>query len=347
MNKQKKTPIPDSNLVTILCQTWKEDTRYLKEFIEHHASIGVKDFFFIIDTYSEQFQFNFPASKEYKIQCANGVSKESKLPRRQIENYNHFIHQIKTEYVCVIDADEFLHPKTIRFLTRHKPQSIELPWRIMCPSNSEKDSDKRQLYSGIIVPQRKSISKVKDIIHVNIHGCVFKQKGKSIRYGRTIHIPVNHFYIRDSLELELSQAESAANSPEKDPHFSGRLLTMRLMHSMCIRFHEYQQHAQLSEPESNSSPIKQPSNPKTTTINEPMIYLYLFIKSIIWVSWLTRSGLTIRIRDLPTSFDKLKKSRGFPAKASTTATLAWNFVMTSIKRKAKQRQQKERLIAQS
>jgi hypothetical protein len=276
--------------------------------------MGVESFVFIADEYERPFAFEFTESTQYKILCVNGISNEHSLSIRQIENYNHYLHKIKTEYVCVIDVDEFLHPKTIEFLGRHRPQSIELPWRIMCLNVPEQRTIEGSLFSGILVPQRKSISKVKDIAQIKIHNCIFGCKGKNIGYGRCTHLPINHFYIRDAQDIELFESASFEKG-KCDSHFSGRILTMYLMHAMCIRFHEYQEVFELSDFEQDQLLVEQPNSVKKMVNGDSIVYLYFFAKFVLWISALIGIGFGVRIRDFPKALNKFEKSESHLAKS--------------------------------
>ena len=96
-------------MITLMCQTWAGDTRYLSKFVSHHLSIGIKSFVFILDKYKKTFEFNQFDWSHARITVVDGVSTKHELWQRQQENYNYWIKLIQTEYVCILDNDEFLH----------------------------------------------------------------------------------------------------------------------------------------------------------------------------------------------------------------------------------------------
>ena len=115
-----------------MCQTWAGDTQYLNKFISHHLSVGITSFIFILDKYKGTFEFSQIDWNHSSISVVDGVSTKHELWLRQLENYNYWIKLVRTQYVCILDNDEFLHPDTLDFLIDHKPQCINLPWKMLC-----------------------------------------------------------------------------------------------------------------------------------------------------------------------------------------------------------------------
>ena len=277
-------------MLTIMCMVWERDERYLAEFIRHHSDMGISNFLFIIDEYRIPFNSYgnaIPISDAYSIEHVRGISTQHSLVLRQRENYNYYLHRIRTEYVCVIDVDEFLHAKTLNFLKKHKPQSISLPWRMMVYNEKTKKIPKNYLYSGILIPQKKSISKVRDIHIVTEHECTFKYKGKTIGYQNCTHIPISHFYIRDMQDIQDMEEFS---SDTFDNHCKSRLSTMALFYVMCNYIYEHQVYINLSDNGNTKTHISDENpNLEIDSINKDSLpYLYAMIKLTIWISILTQ-----------------------------------------------------------
>jgi hypothetical protein len=282
-------------MITILCQSYGLDSKYLNKFISYHSSIGICSFIFIIDEFNSKFEFTFPQSNLYKILVCPGKSKKLNNIDRQRENYNLCLGKIYDEYVCVLDVDEFLHPDTLKFLEHNRPQSINLPWRLMCLDIPEKRSTEGSSFSGFMSSQFKSISKVEDILKVGIHSCEFKRKGKTIGIQKCLNIPINHYYIRDSLDLELFQNRQS----DVDPFFSNRISTMYVIQSLCIRFCEFSHVFKLSDCGQEQLLVDSPDQSMKIINGDSIQYVYFYVKSLMWINRTTGLSPHTPIRTYP------------------------------------------------
>ena len=276
-------------MVTIMCMLWERDKKYLTEFIRHHSSIGIGHFLFIIDEYVTPFNSHgslISSLDASDIEYVWGISIKDRNVQRQRENYNYYLHKIKTDYVCVIDVDEFLHPKTLNFLRRHQPQAISLPWRMMVYNKKLKKISKRNPYSGILIPQKKSISRVRDIDKVEEHECTFKYEGKRIGYQNCTHIPINHFYIRDMQHI---QDIKKFSSNKIDKHFESRLPTMSLLYAICTQIYEHQAYINLTGNRFTDISEKYHCLATNKIKKDSLAYLYAMIKITIWISIITQT----------------------------------------------------------
>jgi len=287
---------------TIMCQIWHKDEKYLRKFISHHASIGIHSFLFIIDEYTTPFHFPDSEFKQYSASSVKGISTASDLGARQRQNYNYWIKKINTDYVCVLDIDEFLHPDTLKLLEQTNPQSINLPWRIMCVDILGKGGDEGYQYSGITVPRIKSISKVEDIRTVGVHKCTFDKHGEAIKFGKCTHIPINHYYVRDGSDLELFQSYEGS-----DRHFLSRFSTMTVMRSLCMHFSEFSQTFKLSSHDNETTGADQLKSTKNNSSEDSIQYLYLFIKAMVLMSKLNGIEYEVGIRQYPKIMRDLNK----------------------------------------
>ena len=255
------------------------DSKYLNKFISYHSSIGICSFIFIIDEYKLKFEFTFPRSNLYKILVCHGKSKKESLSGRQKENYNSCLRKVDDEYVCVLDVDEFLHPDTLEFLEHNRHQSINLAWRMMCLDIPETRSDEGSIFSGFMFSQFKSISRVEDIQEVGVHSCKFKRKGKNVGIHKCSNIPINHYYVRHSSDLEFFQSSRS----DVDVHFSSRIFAMYLIQSMCIRFCEFKQIFKLTDYSDEQLLVSCPDQLTKIINGDSIQYIYFYIKFSIWI----------------------------------------------------------------
>ena len=291
-NQQGNSAITEP-MITIMCQAWKEDWIYLPKFISHHIDIGIYKFIIIIDEYIHPLGEIFPGQFGGMIRYVDGVSSKSTLIQRQIENYNYYLPEVDSKYLCIIDTDEFLHQSTIKVLSEYRPQSLEIPWRILCAAPTKHNKTVSGKFTGIMFPQIKSISKVSDILHAGIHRCYFRNKGKSIQYGKTLHIPINHFYVRNASDLEPTIRHS---SQVHDKHFSWRAQTSIILSSMCALFGDYQVEINLKGRDITAAPSMMRGN---TIAEHNLQQLRLFFASIIWMSQITGKGFLLPIKQAP------------------------------------------------
>ena len=275
-----------------MCQTWAGDTQYLSKFISHHFSIGISSFIFILDKYKETFEFSQIDWNHSGITVVDGVSTKHELWLRQQENYNYWIKLVRTQYVCILDNDEFLHPDTLDFLIDHKPQCINLPWKMLCLNVPEKRTVYGSEFSGILVPQFKSISKVSDISKVDIHNCEFSHEGYRIGYGKCMRIPINHYYLRSLSDFNLFENSSCDNF-EQDKHFFDRSLSMLIIQVMSSRFCEFKESANLIDCDLDSEALLKdlPQSFTRLALSNSILYLYYILKIQIFASSLTGRSL--------------------------------------------------------
>lgn len=284
-------------MITIMCSVWAKELAYLREFIRFHSRIGVDSFIFIVDEYVIPFGLEYPESDMLNVTYVKGVSFHSENVQRQEENYNFYLNQVKTDYLCVIDADEFLHPQTLDFCNRHQPQRMSLPWRMMAINHIDNISCNESLYAGFLVPQKKSISKVTDIDRIGIHECIFKKKGKTLGYQSCLHIPVNHFYVRD--DQDVFNFLDYGSSHSRDPYFKKRFLVMTLISSMCSRFAEYQGYCRLSEKDQCPLPKEYCELVNKFIKSNSSQYLYVIVKIVIAASRFANVECILPIRAYP------------------------------------------------
>lgn len=144
-----------------------------------------------------------PRNKDINIRHVVGKSERKLLSQREVDNYQDCLNLVDTEYVIFMDADEFIHPKTLEILSEEKPQSMELPWMMMCISTDQETNSKGEsLYKGILAPQRKTISRTKDILTPGVHRSKLKGNGKMINYARCKDTPLYHYYVRNNADLQ-------------------------------------------------------------------------------------------------------------------------------------------------
>ena len=231
-------------MITIVCMVWEPDSKYLEKFVEHHAAIGVKEIIFILDEYSLPYKKPLPRCQCMNIKKISGKSKRTLLSQREKDNYQDCLTLVQTEYVVFLDADEFMHQDTLLMLNQHRPQSMELPWMMMCISKHPKINNKGEnLYRGILVPQRKTISRTRDIIKPGVHRSLLKGNGKMINYAECKKIPIYHYYVRNNADIE-----------EKN-HSSFEIIERRagidlIFQALCENFAEEEHYIKLTEQQS-------------------------------------------------------------------------------------------------
>ena len=289
-------------MLTILCQTFMPDSKYLNKFISYHSSIGISSFIFITDEYTQKFEFKFPQSSLYKILVVPGISNLPSCVDRQRENYNSYLEKIDDEYVCILDCDEFLHPDTLKFLKLHRPQSVSIPWRLMCLDIPEKRNSKGSYFRGITVTQCKSISKVKDISAMGLHACEFDKKGRKIGVKDCLDIPINHYYVRDSADIRLFQDKQS----DIDAHFSARIQIMYIIHAICIRFGESGQIFKLGDYDQEKPLIDRPEKLKKIVNGRSIRYLYLYLRLLMMIKKIAGLSINPQIRSYGKIFNELE-----------------------------------------
>ena len=102
----------------VITRVFDGEAPYLQSFIDHHRSIGVDRFYFVLSPGQS------PVCRE--ILAANQIG----FLEVQSQKVELVWREVKEDYVSVIDADEYLHPEVIRFAYEEEFSSLLMPWRM-------------------------------------------------------------------------------------------------------------------------------------------------------------------------------------------------------------------------
>lgn len=107
--------------------------------------------------------------------------------------------EIKSKYLAVIDADEYLPPQSVEFIERNNFQKLSMPWEISASLSNENYNSEEQ--SMILFPRGKEIILVQDIESVTTHTSIMKRTGKVIGLEFNEDLPLRHYYLRGINDL--------------------------------------------------------------------------------------------------------------------------------------------------
>ncbi|QPN61030.1 hypothetical protein H8F24_06905 [Synechococcus sp. CBW1002] len=107
--------------------------------------------------------------------------------------------RIVTKYSAIIDADEYLHPGTVKLLLSHDIQTLSMPWALTATLDfSRVESHKKQF---ILFPRGKEIVRVADVQEVKPHTSTMSRLGSRITLKQGKSLPLRHYYCRGVEDL--------------------------------------------------------------------------------------------------------------------------------------------------
>lgn len=163
-----------------ICAVIKNETRYLKEWIDHHIRQGVEHFFFY-DNESTDSPRDFLADYTDKI-----TWHRTKGQQQQRVSYNHMIREYgkDTEWTAFIDIDEFLYSGKDKQFVETLKRDYDLPHVVgLAPHWIIFGSNGHLEYSPEPVTQRFTMRSK----HVNHHIKSIMRMSKTYSTGMNVH----------------------------------------------------------------------------------------------------------------------------------------------------------------
>jgi hypothetical protein len=221
-----------------LCAIMKNEGPYILEWVAFHRVIGFNEIF-IYDNDSTDNTCDLLARMS-AVGIVNSIawpSARGVAPQRAA--YADVLPRVKSEWVCFIDADEFVNLKVDdsiqAFLSRfpENASAIAMNWRLFGSSGLltfDTDPVTRRFTRcsqrlARVNRHCKTIARVRDIEEMHIHRCFLKrglyvdetgQKVEVERFGltpstRTELVQVNHYVVKSREEYELKRLRGNAN----------------------------------------------------------------------------------------------------------------------------------------
>jgi len=222
----------------------KDERPYILEWVAYHRLIGFSD----IVIYSND-------STDGSLEMLDALHRAGILTHRiqktnigvspQLAAYKDAAIKCKTEWIAVLDADEFLvlkaDAKVDDFLNRFRPEvsGIAINWRIFGSAG------KLALEPGLVIErftrasepnfsvncQVKSIVRVRDIAEILVHGARLRQgqyvnsSGDEVPLISLCRTPsvvtdiaqINHYYVKSIQEFERKRRRGRADFPPEHP----------------------------------------------------------------------------------------------------------------------------------
>lgn len=178
-------------LVSLLTRVFDGEAPYLQSFIDHHRKIGINKFYFLADADASSLcklilKKNNIIPFEYRNK---GPESSLKAPDLDIES----------EYVAVIDADEYIEPSVVDFIDSNDIQSISMPWKLF--ANFDFNQLEKIHQKSLIYPRGKEIVKVEDVAIIKSHTSEMKRPGRRLPMVEALEYTLNHYYMRGVEDL--------------------------------------------------------------------------------------------------------------------------------------------------
>ena len=257
----------DSRPTAALCAIMKNEGPYILEWVAFHRIIGFNEIF-IYDNDSTDNTCDLLASLG-RAGIVNSIAWPSVggvAP--QTAAYADVLPRVKSEWVCFIDADEFVNLKQDNsiqvFLRRFSEgaSAIAMNWRLFGSSSLvtfEADLVMRRFTRcskrlARVNRHCKTIARVRDVEEMHIHRCFLKrglyvdetgQKVEIERLGltpstKTDLVQVNHYVVKSREEYELKRLRGNANRA------LGAVDKFRRLDEKFFQFHDVNDESDLS-----------------------------------------------------------------------------------------------------
>ncbi|MEA5474120.1 glycosyltransferase family 2 protein [Synechococcus sp. CCY9201] len=195
--------------IAILFRCHNGEAPFLRGFIEHHRSLGISEFHALI--FSEQ-------STDLAVIILEGLGVIIHLIAGHYRNFAlipvSILDVISSDYVALIDVDEFLLRKHIGLMANNNFDVYSFPWLLHVSPSIEKHSDHVKMFS--LFPRGKQIVRVSSIARIQEHSCIVKPNCSILPFHETRNLPILHYYIRGFEDLLLKLIISGRHIRDRD-----------------------------------------------------------------------------------------------------------------------------------
>lgn len=175
----------------VVVRIFDGEAPYLQSFIDHHLSIGIDQFYFVIAPGSA------PLCRE--ILGRNGFG----FTEVEGQRVGAVRDLIREDYVAVIDADEYLHPDLIQFIQQEDFQTLSMPWRMTASLSDQGFEAARKRF--FVFPQIKSVMRTRSLTGLGLHRSGTQGDGRRLGIRDGLSFPVQHYYLRGLDDLLLKE----------------------------------------------------------------------------------------------------------------------------------------------
>ena len=175
----------------IVVRAFDGEAPYLQSFIDHHRQIGIEQIHVVIS----------PGGAPL---CRDILSRNH-LPFIESEgqSVNAALSFIRTDYVAVVDADEYLHPDLVGFIQQESFESLAMPWRLT--ATLDDDGFESSVKRFFVFPQIKSVTRTAKLAHLGLHKSRSFGSGAHLGIREGLQFPVQHYYLRGLDDLLLKE----------------------------------------------------------------------------------------------------------------------------------------------
>ena len=175
----------------VVVRIFDGEAPYLQSFIDHHLSIGIDQFYFVIAPGSA------PLCRE--ILGRNGFG----FTEVEGQRVGAVRDLIREDYVAVIDADEYLHPDLIQFIQQEDFQTLSMPWKMTASLSDQGFEAARKRF--FVFPQIKSVMRTRSLTGLGLHRSGTQGDGRRLGIRDGLSFPVQHYYLRGLDDLLLKE----------------------------------------------------------------------------------------------------------------------------------------------
>lgn len=175
----------------VVVRIFDGEAPYLQSFIDHHLSIGIDQFYFVIAPGSA------PLCRE--ILGRNGFG----FAEVEGQRVGAVRDLIREDYVAVIDADEYLHPDLIQFIQQEDFQTLSMPWKMTASLSDQGFEAARKRF--FVFPQIKSVMRTRSLTGLGLHRSGTQGDGRRLGIRDGLSFPVQHYYLRGLDDLLLKE----------------------------------------------------------------------------------------------------------------------------------------------
>ncbi len=217
-------------MICAIITMFKNERHIINEWIDHHLSVGFDHIYLIDNVSSDGYNIDEQFKKAVTIHKMSGIN--------QRDIYDYYLADVKktSDWVAVIDLDEFIYTKahsSIKNMLLSLPKHItrvDIQMKLFCVSSFNDPKSKIESQSHYIpdsVRHPKCISRTKGLISLGIHDSKSRHNKIAAFEHNSKEICINHYRFQ-SIEYLYGIKEQRGGGVNKEKYKQKKVLSPSL-----------------------------------------------------------------------------------------------------------------------